>query len=505
MSSALERLAELVRQAESKTRAQKLGSETQTAAERLRAAEDRARKAERRLQEVRPARLRDLEQADTDEIKLKELMKKLAQSLVSLEPAQQKIAEQEIVNAQAEIGVKRREASEELDSVLKESDAARRELKQTREAYTQLRRELDQILPHLAENFSNEDRIIRESETFFPGGQIQALAREVADGESHFGMLEQKEQFAQLKIWIGRFRRLQSWAESSTAEAVGLTEEDHSLLREIFPRLVGISKQYMPGYIEAFSRSFETDWDAYVAEAEEQMRTAVEGARRDKEMESRRREQHVRDAERQRQARQSAESAFDELKGVIARYHLPDEGVLEFHSVLARVISGMGTSDPQLLELVRPFSDLLNGKEFRALRRNLDRVDPDEARRAENEMLKEQFQDLVTATRGLHVLMIGGAVREEARRSLLQVFDFEELEWEPYESARPVMLKSLEQRVRNQGMDVVLILKEFVGHHVSEILRPLCQEHSIPCLMIEHGYGAAQVAETLRKGLPKLV
>lgn len=505
MSSALERLAELVRQAESKTRAQKLGAETQQAAERLRLAEERARKAERRLLDVRPARIRDLEQADSDEIKLKELMKKLAQSLVSLEAAQQKIAEQEIVNAQAEIGVKRREATEELDAVLKESDAARRELKQARELYQQLRRELDQILPHLADNFSNEDRIVRESETFFPGGQIQALAREVADGESHFGMLDQKEQFAQLKIWIGRFRRLQSWAESGTADALGLSEEDHSLLREIFPRLVGISKQYMPGYIEAFSRSFETDWDAYVAEAEEQMRVAVDGARRDKELESRRRDQQVREVERQRQARQTAESALDELKGVIARYHLPDEGVLEFHSALARVISGMGTSDAQLLELVRPFSDLLNGKEFRALRRNLDRVDPDEARRLENEMLKEQFQDLVAATRGLHVLMIGGAVREEARRSLLQVFDFEELEWEPYESARPVMLKSLEQRVRNHGMDVLLILKEFVGHHVSEILRPLCQEHGIPCLMIEHGYGAAQVADALRRGLPKLV
>ncbi len=77
MSSALERLAELVRQAESKTRTQKLGVETRQAAERLAVAEDRMRRADRQLQEVRPARLRDLEKADSDEALLKELMKKL--------------------------------------------------------------------------------------------------------------------------------------------------------------------------------------------------------------------------------------------------------------------------------------------------------------------------------------------------------------------------------------------------------------------------------------------
>ena len=77
------------------------------------------------------------------------------------------------------------------------------------------------------------------------------------------------------------------------------------------------------------------------------------------------------------------------------------------------------------------------------------------------------------------------------------VFEFDELEWEPYEGSRPVLLASLEQRVKNRGMDLLLILKEFVSHAVPERLRPLCQEHGIPCLMVEHGYGANQVADAL--------
>ena len=496
MSAALDRLAELVRQAESKTRAQKLGAETHQAADRLRVAEERLRNAEQKVHDVRPVRIRELEQAEVDDARLKELTKKLAHSLSQLDPESRRIAEQESLTAQTEIAEKRREAQTELDAIMKESDAARKELKAARDLYQQLRRELDHLLPHLAANFASEDRLVRDAETYFPSGQIQALAREVDDGERHFGMLDQKEQFAQLKIWIGRFRRLQAWVESGNAD---LSDDEVAQLREIFPRLVGISKQYMPGYIEAFSRAFETNWDAYVAEAEEQLRVALELARQSKETEQRRREIASKEQERRTVAREIGHSALDELKGIIARYHLPEEGVEEFHEALNRVISGLGTSDAKLIELVRPFAELLGGKDFRALRRNLERVDPDEARRQETEEFREQFQDLIAVTKGKRVIMIGGDVREEKRRSLLQVFDFDELEWIRYEDARPVMLRSLEQRVRNRSMDLMLILKEFVGHHVSEQLRPECEKQQIPCLMVEHGYGAAQVAEAVRR------
>src|ERR1700730_4017667 len=71
MTPALEKLAELVRQAEAKTRARKIEGETQQAAEHFRAAEWGARRGVERLRVVRPASLRALEQADTDEQLLK--------------------------------------------------------------------------------------------------------------------------------------------------------------------------------------------------------------------------------------------------------------------------------------------------------------------------------------------------------------------------------------------------------------------------------------------------
>ncbi len=75
MTPALERLAELVRQAEAKTRARKIEGETQHAAEHFRAAELRARRAVERLRVVRPAGLRALEQSDVDEQLLKDLVR----------------------------------------------------------------------------------------------------------------------------------------------------------------------------------------------------------------------------------------------------------------------------------------------------------------------------------------------------------------------------------------------------------------------------------------------
>src|SRR5205085_137646 len=79
----LERLSEMVRQAEVKSRAQKLGVEGRQAADGLRAAEERARVTEKRLHDERPIHQKAREEADNDDQKLKDLMRKIAQMLSS--------------------------------------------------------------------------------------------------------------------------------------------------------------------------------------------------------------------------------------------------------------------------------------------------------------------------------------------------------------------------------------------------------------------------------------
>lgn len=498
MTPSLERLSEMVRQAEARSRAKKLGVEVEQAAAQLREAELHAREAGDRLREVRPARARELEQAEADEVQLKELVKKLAQFKSALAPDAD--AEALIDDARAEIDRARREARAALDQATRESDETRKALRTAMEHYEHLRRELDRLQPQLAESFSTADRLLWDAETLFPGGQLQALAREVEAAAPYFGMLSRVEQYAQLKIWIGRYRQYQTAADEGE-----LSEEGQARSLRVFHQLKSLSKQHEPGYIEAFRQDYHTDWTAYIADAQEQLSQATDAARLSRDREHLRGEQQARDVERQQQNREAGRAALAELKSLMARVQLPDDGLDGFLERLKQAVNGLGASDPELLDLVMPFREhVTGGNGLRALRRNLDRLrqEMDEAGGGPDP-LRAQFEDLISATQGRRALMVGGSVREDVRRTLQRLFEFDRLDWEPYEDAKPAALDSLEQRVRNRGVDLVLLLRNFIGHNVSDRLRPVCQQYDIPCLMVEHGYGPAQVGETLRRGLIK--
>ncbi len=492
MTPTLERLAELVRQAESKARAQRLGGDVRQAGDALKLAEVRANEAQRRLREDKPIRLRELKQAVDEDKLLREMTIKLAQCKNYLE--QDNEAGRLVQAARAEIEVKRIEAQKDLDFVIREAAESQKALQVALDKYTELRKELDRLLPQLASDFTETDRLVSGVARLFPSSQIPELSKEIEDGSVHFGALEAREQKAQLMIWIGRLRRLQG---------MNFTEggEETVALEGIFRRLVGLSKQYMPGYIDAFQEGYVADWEQYIVDAQEQFRLAAEQSARDRELKAVRDEQMLRDLERKRQSQVLYRDALRDLKAVIASHALPGEGMDEFLAALSRVVNLGGGSDNELLDLVKPYREQITGGDFRVLRKHLDRVRDEDTKVEEDSVLRNKFAELISQTKGRKAVMIGGAAREDARRTLRQFFEFDELDWEPYESTRPALMKSLEQRVKNRGVDLVLILKEYVAHHVPERLRPLCEESGIPCLMVEHGYGANQVAEALRSGL----
>jgi hypothetical protein len=95
-------------------------------------------------------------------------------------------------------------------------------------------------------------------------------------GLSVFASLNKLEQYAHLKVWIGRFRFYQA-SHDRDAE---VTEELQTLAHRVFHQLKWLSRQYEPGYIEAFRQDFATDWSTYIAEAQEQLVQAIEASRR---------------------------------------------------------------------------------------------------------------------------------------------------------------------------------------------------------------------------------
>ena len=386
MTPALERLAELVRQAEAKTRARKIEAETRHAAEQFRVAELRARRAVERLRVGRPAGLRALEQADADEQLLKDLVRKLALYKSSL--GSETDAERLIAASQAEIERTRQQTRSELEEITREVEEARRELRTATDIYRQLRREIDRLQPELAEPFAAEDRLLWDAEAHFPGGQLGLLAHEVDGGMSGYGTLNKAEQYARLKVWIGRFRFYQAAHERESEP----TEELQALSHRVFHQLKYLSRQYEPGYIEAFRQDFSTDWAAYVAEAQEQLVQAIEAGRRAREAESH--SPRERDCGQEQGATtppaspaaptpgQTISSApplpdrgssLADLRNLITRVQLPEEGLDQFLAVVKQTVNDVGAADPDLLRLVEPYREYITGDDGLAiLRRSLD-------------------------------------------------------------------------------------------------------------------------------------
>ncbi|CAN5910821.1 hypothetical protein BH23PLA1_BH23PLA1_39670 [soil metagenome] len=495
LTPSLEQLAELLRRAEAKTKVQELTEQVRNAGEQLRLVEEQIRQFEARAREVRPTRLRELETIEDEEQLFKDLVRRTAQNRSLLGPDDLKEAERLIETTRKSLEERKRAAQTELDEISQGLERSRRAVREALDRYQQLRSELDRLQGNTDGRFQEVDRLAHDAETHFPEYQVRAFAREIDDGASMFGMLDRREQYAQLKIWIGRLRRFQ---ESSPPD------EERELLDQVFRRLVGLSKQYAPGYIEAFNRNYTTNWDIFIADAQETLRQASDETRRGRQQNERQAELQARGLEHRQLARRAAEDALGRLKAVVlTHFDDEDEQAEKFREVLAQVVEGYGTPDDPLLDIVRPHRDWCIGPEFRNLRKHLDQEDLAQAKQREIEETREVYEDITALTRGKNALMIGGAVREDARRLLLRTFEFDDLEWVAYQDNKPALMDSLVERVRNRNIDVVILLLNFIGHHVSQTLTPQCEESEIPCAIVRHGYGAAQVAEALRRAFSR--
>jgi hypothetical protein len=396
MTRALDQLAELVRQAEAKTLARRIESETQQVAERFRIAEQRSRRAIEKHRTVRPAKLQSLEQTDIDEQLLKDLVRKLALYKSSL--ASQTDAEKLIAASQAEIERTRHENRTELEEINHELEESRRELRAAIDAYRQLRRELERLQPELAVQFADDDRLLWDAEAYFPGGQLQLLAQEVEASLGTYARLSKLEQYARLKVWIGRFRFYQA-SQDHEAEQ---NDDLQALSHRVFHQLKWLSRQYEPGYIEAFRQDFSTDWAVYVTEAQEQLRQANEACRRARDADLHPHQDNesrgeyipipppgvfprvlglthtpsisVTPATTQHQI---AAASLAGLKTLVTRIHLPEEGLDQFLTAVRKAIADVGTANPELLRLVLPYREYINGEEdLSSLRRNLEHIQP---------------------------------------------------------------------------------------------------------------------------------
>ena len=71
-------------------------------------------------------------------------------------------------------------------------------------------------------------------------------------------------------------------------------------------------------------------------------------------------------------------STLVELKALLARVHLPDEGLDQFLAAVKQAVDQMGTTHPDLLRLVLPYREYITGDDGLAtLRRKLEQIQLD--------------------------------------------------------------------------------------------------------------------------------
>lgn len=215
-----------------------------------------------------------------------------------------------------------------------------------------------------------------------------------------FASLGKHEQYARLKVWIGRFRFYQASQDRDAVQS----DEIQTLAHQVFHRLKWLSKEYEPGYIEAFRQDYATDWATYVAEAQEQLLQAIEAGRRVRELgtHSGRERERVPGDERPLVAGgtitargtgamspptlaavASAESQPDyglsslltELKGVLGRINLPSEGLDQFLVAVKGAVDDVGVDHPELLRLVWPYREYITSENgLAALKHQIERL-----------------------------------------------------------------------------------------------------------------------------------
>jgi hypothetical protein len=488
----IEVLRQLVQQLDQRLQTEQLQARLQLASDRVREAETLCRQTSVALEEALKSHQPRADQAERDQQELARIKRRLAELFTQMNEAERHQAEDQLVLAEAEAASMRQQATEEIERARSAHDAALKELTAARTNLEEILRKFEDLGLATDGIACPAEQQIAQTAVWFPRGQIEALFEEVKMASAHFDRLSRAEQHAQLRVWLGRFRRLQ---------AQELTPDEQQASQPIFYKLVELSKVYQPGYIDAFDKAFSTNWNSFIAQAEQDLRKAVAQRQEDEQREHALAQRQKQMELERRQRRESGQALLEELKRVVDRGRLAEDEQERdlFRRLVAQAINALGASDDGLISIVIPYEDYVaQGSEFRPLRRNIEKLRG--RSEAVDERLAAELADVLPFTRNRKMVMIGGSPREDARKQLELALDPLELIWESCEGTRPGQLESLEQRVRNGSIDILVLLRSFISHSVSDRLRPACQESGVACVSVDHGYGVRQIAEAIRRG-----
>lgn len=100
--------------------------------------------------------------------------------------------------------------------------------------------------------------------------------------------------------------------------------------------------------------------------------------------------------------------------------------------------------------------------------------------------------------RDKRAILVGGSPKEPCRRRLHEAFHFAALDWVDGDVRR---ISSVTERIAHGGLDLVLIVRDFIGHKISKKVVFSCKNHRVPFVFVERGHGVLAVRRSIERYL----
>ena len=161
--------------------------------------------------------------------------------------------------------------------------------------------------------------------------------------------------------------------------------------------------------------------------------------------------------------------------------------------------AGMDPQDPRFAPLLMPWHDRLSHHpELRGLQQAIQQREAREASVVRSELSADW--PLAGAVSGKRVSVLGsGAVASEVRQQLQEAFGFALLDWVTLE--QETNLDQLSAAVKGGIVQLVLVLRRYVGVSTEAPLQAVCEAASIPCVPVEGATGVGSVQDALERHL----
>jgi len=300
---------------------------------------------------------------------------------------------------------------------------------------------------------------------------VDTLHEEIDTGWNYLPTLSRFQRTAQLCVWAGRARMFQE--DLSSAGGSPSPERFHAL-DSVFSKLTALTRVTDSAWVDALSRDWSTDWDAYVA-----YNLALVAGRTPELPPDKERTYH----------RSILRGLFNPRRRVNADIA---------HSALLCALDVLPEDDPEVAKVLERFG--------RPTFLHAPQTHPRRERVRENgdEEVGRSWQippAVLERTRGRRALIAGGqGAREEHRLAIQRALELADLEWVFTERGQASTFNRLAEGMRPGKYDLVLFLSGYSSHKSAAFVRA-CKEANTPIIYLPRGYGVNTIVDTIEKQL----